>query len=79
MKMKISENGVGILKTVSLISGSFTLIVALTMIFSLVQLNMIKPLDSPVLLKLKEQYDADPGNEELKEQVRALDLVARKA
>lgn len=79
MKMKISEKEVGILKTVSLISGSFTFIVALTMIFSLVQLNMIKPLDSPVLLKLKEQYDTDPGNEELKEQIRALDLVARKA
>jgi outer membrane protein assembly factor BamB len=79
MKIRISEKGLSILKTVSLISGSFTIIVALTMIFSLVQLNIIKPLDSPVLLNLKEQYDRDTGNEELKEQIRALDLVARKA
>jgi outer membrane protein assembly factor BamB len=77
--MKISEKGLSILKAVSLISGYFTVLVAFTMIFSLVQINVIKPLDNPVLLKLKEQYDKDPENNELKEQVRALDLVARKA
>ncbi len=79
MKFKFTDKDINALKTVSQISGGFTLIVALTMIFSLIQLNTIKPLDSPALLSIKEQYDKDPSNSALAEQVRAMDLMARKA
>jgi len=53
--------------------------VALTMIFTLVQLKTVNPLDNPVLLSVKEQYDKDPSNSVKAEQVRAIDLMARKA
>ena len=49
------------------------------MIFSLVQLKTINPLDNPVLLSVKEQFDKDPANAAKAEQVRAMDLMARKA
>lgn len=55
------------------------MIVAMTMIFSLVQLKTVNPLDNPVLLSVKEQYDKDPSNSAKAEQVRAMDLMARKA
>jgi outer membrane protein assembly factor BamB len=51
-------------------------LVALTMIFSLIQLKTIDPLDNPVLLSVKDQYDKDQSNAA---QVRAMDLMARKA
>ena len=79
MKLNFTEKDISILKVVSQISGGFTLIVALTMIFSLVQLKIINPLDNPVLLSVKEQYDKDPANALKAEQVRAMDLMARKA
>jgi outer membrane protein assembly factor BamB len=79
MKLKLSEKDISILRIISQISGGFTLIVALTMIFSLIQLKVINPLDSPVLLSIKEQYDKDPANSIKAEQVRAMDLMARKA
>ncbi len=79
MNIKLSEKDISILKVVSQIAGGFTLIVALTMIFSLVQLKIINPLDNPVLLSVKEQYDKDPVNAAKAEQVRAMDLMARKA
>jgi len=79
MKFKFTDKDISILKVVSQISGAFTLIVALTMIFSLVQLKTINPLDNPVLLSVKEQYDKDPANAQKAEQVRAMDLMARKA
>ncbi len=79
MKLKLTEKDIGILKVISQIAGGFTLIVALTMIFSLVQLKTIDPLDNPVLLSIKEQYDKDPSNPSNAEQVRAMDLMARKA
>jgi outer membrane protein assembly factor BamB len=79
MKLKLKEKDISILKVVSQIAGGFTFIVALTMIFSLVQLKTINPLDNPVLLSVKDQYDKDPSNAAKAEQVRAMDLMARKA
>jgi outer membrane protein assembly factor BamB len=77
--MKLPEKYIRILKGVSLGSGVFTLLIAFTMIFSLIQLKTIKPLDNPVLLSAKEEYDKDPSNRDKAEQVRAMDLMARKA
>lgn len=79
MNLNLTDKDISILKTVSQISGGFTLIVALTMIFSLVQLKSINPLDNPVILSVKDQFDKDPENKVKAEQVRAMDLVARKA
>ncbi len=77
--MKLSEKDISFLKGLSRIAGIFTVIVALTMIFSLVQLKTINPLDNPALLAVKDQYDRDPENADNAEQVRAMDLMARKA
>ncbi len=79
MKLKLTDKDINTLRTVSKISAGFTLIVALTMIFSLAQLKIINPLDNPAFLSLKEQYDRDPSNAAVAEQVRAMDLMARKA
>lgn len=79
MNFNLTEKHIKILKVVSQIAAGFTLIVAITMIFSLVQLKIINPLDNPVLLSVKEQYDRDPANAQNAEQVRAMDLMARKA
>ncbi len=77
--MSSEDKNMSTLKTISLISGIFTLVVAITMIFSLVQLKTIDPLDNPALVALKEQFDNDPDNANLAEQIRAVDLMARKA
>ena len=77
--MRLSDKGLNIIKAVSLISGGFTFLIALTMLFSLIQIKTLKPLDNPFLLSLKEQFDKDPENKDVKEQIRALDLMARRA
>jgi outer membrane protein assembly factor BamB len=79
MKLNLTEKDISVLKVVSQIAGGFTVLVALTMIFSLGQLKIINPLDNPVVLSVKEQYDRDPANPANAEQVRAIDLMARKA
>jgi len=77
--MKFTEKELKIIRGISLIAGIFTLIVGFTMIFSFIQLKTINPLDNPALLSVKEQYDKDPGAGNIAEQVRAMDLMARKA
>lgn len=79
MKLNLTEKNISVLKNVSNISGIFTLVIAVTMIFSLIQLKRINPLDNPALLLVKSQYDADPANAAAAEQVRTMDLMARKA
>jgi outer membrane protein assembly factor BamB len=76
---KLTEKETDILKVISMIAGIFTMIVALTMIFSFIQLKTIDPLDNPAFVSVKEQYDKDPENALNAENVRAMDLMARKA
>jgi outer membrane protein assembly factor BamB len=77
--MKYSEKNIKLFKSISLISGIFTLLIAFTMLFSLIQLKTIDPLDSPAVVSVKEQFDSDPGNKDKAEEVRAMDLMSRKA
>jgi outer membrane protein assembly factor BamB len=77
--MKFSEKNVSVFKGISLISGVFTLMIAFVMIFSLIQLKTINPLDNPALLSVKDQFDKTPDSRDKAEQVRAMDLMARKA
>ena len=77
--MKSSERDIKIYKGISLASGVFTVIIAITMILSLIQLKILDPVNSPSLQAVKEQFDSDPGSRDKAEQVRAIDLMARKA
>lgn len=79
MKLNLTDKDIKFLGTVSNIAIWFTVFVAITMLFSFIQLKTINPLDNPALLSLKEQYDRDPDNAAVAEQVRAMDLMARKA
>ncbi len=60
-------------------AGIFSLIVALTMLLSIIQLKSFDPLDNPAISSIKEEFDKDPENPVKAEQVRALDLMSRKA
>src|SRR5664280_1525410 len=77
--MKLSDKDIKILSGVSQVAAVFTLIVAVTMILGLIQLKVVKPLDSPSLALIKEQYDRDPSDKNIAEEVRAMDLMARRA
>lgn len=77
--MANEENKIRILRLTGLISGLFTLFVAIIMIMGYIQLLTIKPLENPSLDSLKEVYDDNPNNEDIKEQIRALDLMSRRA
>ncbi len=75
MKLNLTDKDISSLKVVSQIAGGFTLIVALTMIFSLIQLKTINPLDNPVLVSVKEQFDKDPANASKAEQLSNTDVT----
>ncbi len=55
--IKFEEKDLKIIKGISIGSGVFTLIVALTMLLSLIQLKTMDPLDNQVITSIKEEYD----------------------
>jgi outer membrane protein assembly factor BamB len=79
MMMKLGEKDIKILKKVSLVAGIFTLLVATIMIFAFFQLKSLDPLNNPAFVSLKNQFDNNQDDAMKAAQVRALDLMARKA
>ncbi len=66
--------------SVAVVSGLFSLTVSILLIANYLQVTAISPLDNPQLLALRQQLAASPeADEKLVAQVRALDLLARKA
>lgn len=78
MKLNLTEKNTGLLRIIGNVAAVFTMIVALTMIFSYIQLKLINPLDNPALISIKNQYDSNQSDPAVAEQVRAMDLIARR-
>ncbi|MCP4896025.1 MAG: PQQ-like beta-propeller repeat protein [bacterium] len=85
MKEDETSNPNGVLRLhrmwrgVAFVAGVFALVICLLMLATWVQLKAVAPLDNPALATLLDQLKGDPGRAELKEQIRSLDLLARKA
>jgi len=60
------------------VSGLFALVMFVLVLGTYVQLRRVDPLNDPQLLALREAFKADQADPELKERIRALDLLARK-
>lgn len=66
--------------SVAIVSGVFCLVVATLLIANFVQIQAFNPLDNPEMLKLRAQWAASPGaDEKVLQEIRAMDLLARKA
>jgi len=63
----------------ALISGIFCAVVALLLILNFWHMKQHEPLESKTIEALVERLSNEPGNEELKEEIRSFDLLARKA
>ncbi|MGC9341595.1 MAG: PQQ-binding-like beta-propeller repeat protein [Bacteroidales bacterium] len=61
------------------ISGIFCLVVAVLLVANFWQLKKSDPIESKTMEALVERLSQEPNNEELKEEIRKFDLLARKA
>lgn len=71
-KLKVAQRAV-------LISGIFCAVVALLLILNFWHMKQHEPLESKTIEVLVERLSNEPNNEELKEEIRSFDLLARKA
>jgi outer membrane protein assembly factor BamB len=68
-----------LLRRTAAISAFFALLISILLIVTYIQLQRTDPLNAPALNYLNEQLKHDPGNVKLQENIRQLDLLARKA
>lgn len=65
--------------TVALVATIFCAVVSILMATTFLQNQSADPLDTPALQTLKEQIQQQPDDSDLTEQIRALDLLVRRA
>lgn len=66
-------------RAVAFVAGIFCVAVSTLLIGSYAQLATVKPLDNPALTRLRERYHSEQEDEALAADIRALDLMARRA
>jgi outer membrane protein assembly factor BamB len=74
-----NKDKISLARNIAVISGIFSVIVALLLLLNYWQISQSDPVESKVLEALVERLNSDPGNEELKTEIRNYDLLARKA
>jgi outer membrane protein assembly factor BamB len=73
------EKNIKLARRVVLISGIFCGVVALLLLLNFWHMKQNEPLESKTIGVLMERLANEPSNEELKEEIRSFDLLARKA
>lgn len=66
-------------KRIAMVAGIFSIVICILLIGNYLQLNKLDPLNTEAINTLVERLNEDPANDELKTEIRALDLLVRKA
>jgi len=66
-------------KRIALIAGIFSFIICILLIANYIQLKKADPIDMKVINSLAERLNQTPNDNDLREEIRTLDLLARKA
>lgn len=68
-----------LLKNTAWVSGVAAAVLALLLILNTIQTSMIDPLNTPALTQLTQELRENPDDSALRQEIRALDLLARRA
>ena len=80
MKMNLTlKDKFSVARGVAWIAAIFSLVISLMLIANYIQLKSVDPLESPALQTLVERLHQNPNDDVLKKDIRALDLMIRKA
>jgi len=77
--MTKKEQNLRIWKKVATISAGFSLLVALLLIVNYLQYSRLDPVEQETINNLVERLDEEPDNEQLRKEIRTIDLLSRKA
>jgi len=68
-----------LLMNIAVVSAIFAVILCVLIIINFIQIKRTDPLNSLVMKMMIERMHTDPGDEQLRQEIREIDLLARKA
>ena len=74
-----SVKTISLLRNIAVVSAVFATLLSLLIMINYLQAKRTDPLNSKTLIILNERLKANPGDEQLRSEIRELDLLARKA
>lgn len=81
MDTKFSNKPVNIplWRGVAIVSGVFAILICAMVIVNYLQINKVDPVNTEVINTLVERLNENPNDAQLREQIREMDLLVRKA
>jgi len=74
-----SQSKTSIWKGIAIVTGIFSFVICVLIIANFFQINRADPVNTEIMNALVERLNQDPTDNPLREEIRALDLLARKA
>ena len=74
-----SKKKIQLLNSIMVYASIFAAIISILLIFNYIQTKTINPIETPAIQQLVDRLKENPQDAELRQQIRSLDLLARKA
>jgi outer membrane protein assembly factor BamB len=78
-KMTDPQQIIRLLRNIAIVAGAAAIFIAILLVLNYFQLKKADPLNSHAMKILVEELRKDPNNDQIRENIRELDLMARKA
>lgn len=78
-KFKIRRTNLSLWKAIAMVAGTFSFVICILVLVNYIQINRIDPVNTEVINSLVDRLSENPNDEQLREQIREMDLLVRKA
>ena len=78
-KFKILKTNLSLWRSIAIVAGTFSIIICMLVLVNYIQINRIDPVNTELINSLVERLEENPNDNELREQIREMDLLVRKA
>ncbi|WP_372751384.1 PQQ-binding-like beta-propeller repeat protein [Labilibaculum sp.] len=78
-KFKLNRTNLPLWRGIAIIAGTFSFIICMLVLVNYVQINRVDPVNTGVINSLVDRLNENPNDEQLREQIREMDLLVRKA
>lgn len=78
-KFKLRKTNQSLWKNIAIVAGIFSFIICMLVLVNYMQINRIDPVKTELINSLVQRLEENPNDNQLREQIREMDLLVRKA
>jgi outer membrane protein assembly factor BamB len=78
-KFKLRKTNLSLWRNIAIVAGIFSFIICMLVLVNYIQINRIDPVNTELINTLVERLEENPNDNQLREQIREMDLLVRKA